>query len=86
MVREHRENHRQPIAFHARPFVLCGIPLRRPPPGELLHRRRNGKFFLEIVAHPNFGLPFGQDRLIPVWVVTLAVLQRSRIVGFASPY
>ena len=57
MVREQRENHKQSIAFHARPFVLCGIPLRRPPAGELLHRRQNGKFYLEIVAHPTFGLP-----------------------------
>jgi hypothetical protein len=32
-----------------------------------------------------YGLPFGQDRLIPVWVTTLAVLQKSRVIGFATP-
>jgi len=50
----------------ARSFVLCGLPLRRPPAGELAHRRQNGKIFVEIVAHPRFGSPFGQDRLIPI--------------------
>ena len=85
MVREQREHHKQDIAYHARPFVLCGIPLRRPPADHITHARRNGNFALDIVGHPRFGLPFGQDRLIPIWVATLAVLQRSRFVRFASP-
>jgi hypothetical protein len=84
MVREQRENGKQELAYHARPFVLCGIPLRRPPTGQLLHRRQNGKFFLEIVAHPSFGLPFGQDRLIPLWAATLAVRQKSREIHFST--
>jgi hypothetical protein len=29
-------------------------------------------------------VPFGQDRLIPIWVATLAVKQQSRIVRFES--
>ncbi|MGO8793018.1 MAG: replication protein RepA [Terriglobia bacterium] len=85
MVREQREQHKQDIAYHARPFVLCGIPLRRPPADHITHARRNGNFALDIVGHPRYGLPFGQDRLIPIWVATLAVLQRSRFVRFASP-
>jgi hypothetical protein len=32
----------------------------------------------------DFGLPFGQDRLIPIWVATLAVRQKSRCVRFPS--
>jgi hypothetical protein len=39
---------------------------------------------LDVVAHPDFGLPFGQDRLIPIWVATLAVRQKSRTVVFRS--
>jgi hypothetical protein len=50
----------------------------------LIHTRRNGNFFLEITGHPTFGLPFGQDRLIPIWVATLAVQQKSRTVNFES--
>ena len=45
LVREQRGNGKQELAYHARPFVLCGLPLRRPPAGELVHRRQNGKFF-----------------------------------------
>ena len=60
LVREQRETGKQELAYHARPFVLCGLPLRRPPAGELVHRRQNGKFFLEVVAHPRYGLPFGR--------------------------
>jgi hypothetical protein len=36
-------------------------------------------------VHYETPVPFGQDRLIPVWVATLAVLQKSRVVRFASP-
>jgi hypothetical protein len=50
----------------------------------LFYTRRNGKFFLQIAGHPQFGLPFGQDRLIPIWVATLALRQRSRIVRFST--
>jgi len=84
LVRDQRENGKQDLAYHARPFVLCGLPLRRPPAGEMVHRRQNGKFFLEVVAHPRYGLPFGQDRLIPIWVATLAVKQKSRTVQFKT--
>ncbi len=84
LVREQRENGRQDLAYHARPFVLCGIPLRRPPAHELTHTRRSGKFFLNITGHPQFGLPFGQDRLIPIWIATLALRQKSRTVRFKT--
>jgi len=85
LVREERRDGKQQLAYHTRPFILCGIPLRRPPAHQLTHTRRNGKFTLDIVGHPRLGLPFGQDRLIPVWVATLAVFQRSRVVRFRSP-
>lgn len=84
LIREQRANGHQELAFNARPFVLCGLPLRRPPATQLVHRRRNGKFSLHIVAHPDFGLPFGQDRLIPIWIATLALRQKSREVSFDS--
>jgi hypothetical protein len=41
-------------------------------------------FLLHIVSHPDFGLPFGQDRLIPVWVATVALRQKSRELHFDS--
>ncbi len=84
LIREQRENGRQELAYNARPFVLCGIPLRRPPQRKLLYTRQNGRFFLHITGHPQFGLPFGQDRLLPIWVATLALKQKTREVHFDS--
>src|SRR5579863_5962 len=84
LVRELRDEQRQDLGFHSRPFVLCGLPIRRPKAGTLKYTRRNGRFVLEIVAHPHFGLPFGQDRLIPLWVATSAVRQKSKTILFRS--
>lgn len=84
LVREQRDNGKQELAYNARPFILCGIPLRRPPQNQLCHCRHTGKFFLQITAHPQFGMPFGQDRLIPIWIATLALRQKSRTVRFES--
>lgn len=84
LVREKRENAVQTLGFTARPFVLCGLPIRRPPEGQLLFERRNGHFTLQVTGHPQFGLPFGQDRLIPIFLATMAIRQQSRIVRFES--
>ena len=82
MVRQAREEGNQSIGYSSRPFILCGLPIRRRQ--ELEYIRRNGKFFLNVVGHPRYGLPYGQDRLIPIWVATLAVLRQSRTIHFNS--
>jgi Plasmid encoded RepA protein len=84
LIREQRETGKQELAYNARPFVLCGIPVRRPPRDQLAYLRRNGNFLLEITGHPRYGLPYGQDRLIPIWIATLAIRQKSRVVYFRS--
>jgi Plasmid encoded RepA protein len=84
LIREQRNERSQPLLFGARPFLLRGLPLRRPPADTLIHRRRNGQFFLDVCGHPDFGLPFGQDRLIPIWVATQAVRLRAREFQFRS--
>jgi hypothetical protein len=43
-VRLKRESARQNLGFTSRPFVLCGLPVKRPAEGCLLHERRNGQF------------------------------------------
>ena len=73
-----------PLLFGSRPFLLCGLPLKKPPQGTLLHKRRNGHFVLQVCGHPQYGLPFGQDRLIPLWVATRAVRQKAREITFSS--
>lgn len=82
LVRSKRDSGQQTLGFASRPFTLCGLPFRRPPAGQLKHERRNGRFTLQAVGHPDFGLPFGQDRLIPIFLATLAVRQKSPIIRF----
>jgi len=84
MVREKRENEAQNLGFSSRPFVLCGLPVKRPPAGCLLHERRNGHFLLQVAGHPSYGLPWGQDRLVPIFLATLAIRQQSRVIRFRS--
>jgi hypothetical protein len=73
-----------PLGYASRPFVLCGLPVKRPPAGTLIHERRNGRFLLQVTGHPNFGLPWGQDRLVPIFLGTLATRQQSATVTFPS--
>jgi hypothetical protein len=84
LIRQRRDNAQQRLGFASRPFVLCGLPLRRPSPSSLVYERRNGFFTLQITGHPNFGLPFGQDRLVPIFLATLAVRQQSQTIRFKS--
>ena len=37
LIREQREQHNQEVAFNARPFVLCGLPLRPLPKGQMIY-------------------------------------------------
>ena len=83
-VREQRRNGGGQKAYSARPFVLCGIPVRRPPTTTLEYFRQNGHFRLRVIGHPRFGLPFGQDRLLLIWIASLTTWQKTRVVRFAS--
>lgn len=83
LVRQPRDRS-APLLFAARPFLLCGLPLKRPPAGTLVHERRNGHFALQVCGHPDYGLPFGQDRLVPIWVATQAVRLKTREFSFRA--
>ncbi len=76
LVRIKRQQANQTLCFSSRPFVLCGLPVRRLPAGQLLYERRNGQFILQVTGHPEYGVPFGQDRIVPIFLATLAVQQR----------
>jgi len=84
LVRANRESERQNLGFSSRPFVLCGLPVKRPAPGCLLHERRNGQFVLQVTGHPSYGLPWGQDRLVPIFLATLAIRQQTTRITFGS--
>ena len=84
LVRLKREQRNQNLCLSSRPFVLCALPVRRLPADQLLYERRNGKFVLQVTGHPNYGVPFGQDRIVPIFLATLAVQQKSQTIQFKS--
>lgn len=84
LVRIKREQANQALCYCSRPFMLCGLPVRRLPPDQLVYQRRNGQFVLQITGHPNYGVPFGQDRIVPIFLATLAVQQKSPAIRFHS--
>jgi hypothetical protein len=84
VVRLKRDQGAQSLCFSSRPFVLCGLPVRRLPPNQLLYERRNGHFVLQLTGHPEYGVPFGQDRIVPIFLATLAVQQKSQVIRFRS--
>jgi hypothetical protein len=83
-VRLKRQEANQNLGFASRPFVLCGLPIKKPAPGQLLHERHNGQFSLQVTGHPSYGLPWGQDRLIPIFLARLAIRQQSQTIQFRS--
>jgi hypothetical protein len=84
LIRENRDSRNQSICFASRPFVLCGLPVRRLPKGQLLYERQNGRFTLQVTGHPEFGVPFGQDRIVPIFLATMAVREQSPVLRFKS--
>jgi hypothetical protein len=84
LVRLKRDLRNQNLCFTSRPFVLCGLPVRRLPADRLLYERRNGAFVLQITGHPQYGVPFGQDRIVPIFLATLAVRQKSQTIRFRT--
>lgn len=55
-------------SWAVRDFVMCGLPLRHTPGTE--YTRQNGRFTVRVVATKNYGLPYGADRLLPIWLAT----------------
>lgn len=71
-----RKEGNQDIGFNSRPFVLCGLPYRSQK--DLVWKRRNGDIYLKVKGDPEYGLPYGQDRIIPIFLATQAIRQQSR--------
>jgi len=82
LARQQRASGQQNIGYTSRPFISCGLPVRRCKDARFT--RRNGQFKLEITGSQEFGLPFGQDRLVVIWLATEAVRRHTRLIGFRS--
>lgn len=70
IVNLHESRHLRELSlgYCAREFVLCGLPYKPTKQKEFV--RRNGNQRLKVYGDPEFGIPFGQDRLIPVWLAS----------------
>lgn len=69
-----REKNTQNIGYLAKPFLLCGLPFKAPK-NTNHYQRANGTEIIEINGSPEYGLPFGADILVLVWISTLAILK-----------
>lgn len=81
-----REKNNQNIGYLAKPFLLCGLPFKVPKTN--YYRRVNGDDIIEITGSPEYGLPFGADILVLVWISTLAILKMKdskvpRVIEFS---
>ncbi len=70
-VRLKREEGKQNVGFSSRPFVLCGLPVRKPPINELLYERRNGNFLSADHRSPD------------LWLAVWARSHRADLPGYA---
>jgi len=84
MVRQKRRAKHRTWASHRGLLYSAASPVKRPQAGCLLHERRNGRFVLQVTGHPSDGLPWGQDRLVPIFLATMAVRQQSARITFNS--
>lgn len=89
-IRLERQSEKQRLGYLARPFILCGLPFK-PKKNQSVYKRVNGNEALEIIASPDYGLPYGADMQVLVWVSTLAVLNMKdnggkcpRVITFQS--
>ena len=65
---ESRHLQKLSLGFCAREFVLCGLPYKPTKQKEFV--RQNGNLRLRVYGDPALGIPFGQDRLIPIWLAS----------------
>ena len=75
LVRNNRDEHTQTYGFAPRPFVMCNFPHKQPSNPAARYERFNGDFVLRILPDPVLGVPFGKDRIWPIYLSTMAVRQ-----------
>jgi hypothetical protein len=58
----------QSLAYQVKEFLLCGLPYQQPKKQQF--ERRNGNFSCKLIGDEKVGLPYGQDRLLILWMAT----------------
>ena len=84
LVRTNRDANTQNFGFAPRPFVMCNFPHKQPKNPAARYERFNGDFVLRILPDPVLGVPFGKDRIWPIYLSTMAVRQQSPVIQFAK--
>ncbi|PTL75433.1 hypothetical protein DAT35_54950 [Vitiosangium sp. GDMCC 1.1324] len=69
---EARRDDKQILAFSPEDFIRFGLPYKRVDGTE--YERRNGGMRYVINSLAAYGVPFGQDRLLPIWLATAYLL------------
>lgn len=70
------------LGFTSRPFVMSAFPARSVK--ETTWIRKNGNSSLTITVPEGSKIPYGIDRLIPIFLATKAVQTRQRTISFDS--
>jgi len=93
-IEEDRLTLSQEIGYLFRPLALCPFPARQPKKITVIREvmgvkikekkyetkweRKNGKIKVKIIGDEDFGIPYGQDVLIVLYLAKEAVRQQSR--------
>ena len=70
------------VGFSSRPFVMTTFPAKRVTGTSWV--RKNGNASLTVSVPAGETIPFGIDRLVPIFLATLAVKTKSRTITFDS--
>lgn len=70
------------VGFSSRPFVITTFPAKRVNGASWI--RKNGNASLTVSVPEGQTIPFGMDRLIPIFLATMAVKTKSRTITFDS--
>lgn len=70
------------VGFSSRPFVITTFPAKRVKGSSWI--RKNGNASLTVSVPEGETIPFGMDRLIPIFLATIAVKTKSRTITFDS--
>lgn len=63
-----RKNSEQALGYTPRHFVMFALPHKRVDATE--YERRNGRYLFRLSTRNGSTVPFGQDRLFPIWLAT----------------
>jgi len=90
-IHDDRVSFEQNIGWLFRPLALCPFPAKclgkrtvkdvwgkEKEEYHIVWQRKSGNVTVEVLAHPKYGVPFGQDTLLILYLANEARIQKSR--------